>query len=102
MSVRALYGAFVLALPLALTLGCKQGDRYSPQSVDRVLNVRSADLRAAIATRIGSEDRPTWVTPSRWQRVRGTYQRFGNAPLWLEQGGLQARATALLDAIRAA
>jgi murein L,D-transpeptidase YcbB/YkuD len=102
MSVRALYGAFALAFPLALSLGCKQDDRYSPQSVDRVLKVRSADLHAAIATRIGSDDRPTWVTPSRWQRVRGTYQRFGNAPLWLEQGGLQARATALLDAIRAA
>src|SRR3712207_8481800 len=27
---------------------------------------------------------------------------FGNSPLWLEQGGVQDRATALLDAIRQA
>jgi L,D-transpeptidase YcbB len=101
MPVRILYGAFVLAL--ALSLGCnREGRKYSPQSVSRVLNVQSANLRAAIATRVGSEDRPAWVTPARWERVRGTYQRFGNAPLWLEQGGLQARATALLDAIHAA
>jgi murein L,D-transpeptidase YcbB/YkuD len=101
MPVRLPYGAIVLAL--ALSLGCnREGQKYSPQSVERVLNVRSADLRAAIATRVGSEDRPAWVTPSRWQRVRTTYQRFGNGPLWLESGGVQARATALLDAIRAA
>ena len=101
MTVRVLYGAFVLAL--GVSLGCNgDNDRYSPQSVDRVLNVRSAELRAAIASRIGSADSPAWVTRSRWQRVRATYQRFGNAPLWLEQGGIQARATALLDAIRAA
>jgi murein L,D-transpeptidase YcbB/YkuD len=101
MLVRLPYGALVLAV--ALSLGCnREGRKYSPQSVERVLNVPSAELRAAIATRIGSEDRPPWVTPSRWQRMRATYQRFGNAPLWLEQGGLQARATALLDAIRGA
>jgi L,D-transpeptidase YcbB len=100
MPVRVLYGAFVLAL--VLSVGCKGDRKYSPQSVSRVLNVRSAALRAAIATRIGSEDRPAWVTPSRWQRVRATYQRFGNAPLWLEQGGVQARATALIEAIHAA
>jgi murein L,D-transpeptidase YcbB/YkuD len=101
MPVRVLYGAFVLAL--VLSAGCKGGEqRYSPQSVDRVLNVRAADLRAAIAARTGSDDRPAWVTASRWQRVRTTYQRFADAPLWLEEGGVQARATALLDAIRAA
>jgi L,D-transpeptidase YcbB len=101
MPVRRPYGTLVLAL--AVVLGCnREGQKYSPQSVERVLNVPAADLRAAIATRIGSEDRPAWVTPSRWQRVRGTYQRFGNGPLWLEAGGVQARANALLDAIRAA
>ena len=98
MPVRVLYGA----LALVLALGCNRERKYSPQSVSQVLRVKSADLQAAIATRIGSEDRPAWVTPARWQRVRGTYQRFGNSPLWLEKGGLQDRATALLDAIHAA
>ena len=103
MTVRVLYGSVVLGL--ALAPACNQGAeprKYSPQSVERVLNIPSADLRAAIATRIGSDDRPAWVTPSRWQRVGATYRRFGNGPLWLEKGGVQARATALLDAIRSA
>jgi murein L,D-transpeptidase YcbB/YkuD len=102
MPIRRPYGALVLAL--VLSLGCNQGQprKYSPSSVARVLNVPAADLRAAIATRTASEDRPAWVTPGRWQRVRATYRRFGNGPLWLEAGGVQARATALLDAIRAA
>ncbi|MDQ3997649.1 MAG: L,D-transpeptidase family protein [Gemmatimonadota bacterium] len=101
MSFRVLYVPLVLTL--ALSVGCnRERPKYSPQSVARVLKVDSATLRAAIAARIGSEDRPAWVTPSRWQRVRATYQRFANSPLWLEEDGLQARATALLEAIHAA
>ena len=64
--------------------------------------MQAAEVRAAIVARIGSADRPEWVTTSRWERARETYERFGNAPLWLEEGGVQARATALLAAIRAA
>ncbi len=102
MRARRPYGRLVLAV--VVSLGCNQDQpkKYSPSSVARVLNASAADLRAAIATRTASEQRPVWVTPSRWQRVRATYQRFGNGPLWLEAGGVQARATALLDAIRAA
>jgi L,D-transpeptidase YcbB len=102
MVVRVLYGAFALGVVLSLGCSGERDGKYSPQSVARVLNVDSAALRGAIAARIGGENRPAWVTAGRWQRVRTTYQRFGNAPLWLEQGGLQARATALLDAIRTA
>ena len=99
MPVRVPYGAFALAL--LLSAGCGDG-KYSPQSVGRVLGVDSAALHSAIATRIGSEDRPAWVTTSRWQKVRMAYERFGNSPLWLEQRGVQERATALLEAIRRA
>ncbi|MFN2565104.1 MAG: murein L,D-transpeptidase [Gemmatimonadaceae bacterium] len=99
MSLRILYAALVVAL--VLWTGCRDR-KYSPQSVERVFNVPAAELRAAIAARIGSEDRPAWVTPSRWQRVRMAYQRFGDSPLWLEPDGVQDRATALLDAIREA
>ncbi|HYD52367.1 MAG TPA: L,D-transpeptidase family protein [Gemmatimonadaceae bacterium] len=102
MPVRPSYGALVLALVSSLGCDREPETKYSPLDVARVLGVRSADLRAAIVTRVGSDDRPAWVTPSRWERTRGTYQRFGHAPLWLEEGGVQARATALLDAIRTA
>src|SRR5918997_986526 len=97
---RLLYGIF--ALVLAFSVGCDRDRKYSPQSVARVLKVDSATVRSAIVARIGSEDRPAWVTPSRWQQVRGAYQRFANSPLWLEEGGLQDRATALLQAIHQA
>src|SRR5918999_1233073 len=99
MSPRILYGAVVLAL--ALTGGCRDR-KYSPQSVERVLNVDSAAMHAAIGARIGGEDRPARGTPTRWERVRMVYQRFGHSPVWLEQGGVQDRATAVLDAIRTA
>jgi murein L,D-transpeptidase YcbB/YkuD len=80
---------------------CKDG-KYFPQGVERVLNVDSAALRTAIVNRVSSENRPAWVTESRWRRVRMAYQRFGNSPLWLEQDGLRERVAALLEAMRAA
>src|SRR5687768_7765896 len=101
MRARVPYQVLVLVLALGLSVGCMDG-KYFPQSVERVLNVDSAALRNAIVTRLGSEDRPAWVTENRWQRVRMAYQRFGSSPLWLEQEGLQERATALLEAIHAA
>ena len=93
--------SIVLAFALVLVGGCRE-QKYSPQSVERVFGVQSAELRTAIAARIASDERPDWVTPERWKRLRMAYQRFGDSPLWLEAGGLQDRATALLDAIRAA
>jgi L,D-transpeptidase YcbB len=98
---RSLLLAVLLALVAPLPFACK-GGKYSPESVERVLNVSSAELRTAIAARIDSANRPAWVKPNQWQRVHMVYQRFGNAPLWLEQGGVQDRAQAVLDAIRKA
>ncbi len=90
-----------LALPLAFTAGCGEG-KYSPRAVERVLGVDSAAMRSAIVARVASAERPEWVSEKRWKSVRMTYDRFGNSPLWLEQGGVQDRATALLQAIHAA
>jgi L,D-transpeptidase YcbB len=101
MTRRIRYAA-AFALPVALSVACDRDAKYEPQAIERVLNVQSADLRAAIAARIGSEERPDWVTPERWRRVRTVYQRFGDAPLWLEEDGVRDRATALLEAIRRA
>jgi murein L,D-transpeptidase YcbB/YkuD len=102
MSFRILYaGLATVAVGLFVAAGCRD-KKYSPQSVERVFNVDSAALHAAIAARIGSEERPAWVKPAQWQRVRMAYQRFGNSPLWLEPDGVQDRANAVLDAIRQA
>ena len=92
-------------LSMGLVTACKSDSKrvkYSPRSVTKVLAVPLASLQPAIAARIGSEDRPKWVTPDRWKRVRGVYAAFENAPLWLEEGGVKDRADALLEALRTA
>ena len=76
--------------------------KYKPGAATKVLNVQMADLTPAIAARIESSDRPEWVTPERWKEVRNLYAQFGNAPLWLEEGGVKDRARSLLTALRAA
>ena len=76
--------------------------RYTPGTATKVLNVQMSDLLPAIATRIGSADRPAWVTPARWAEVKQLYARFGNAPLWLEEGGMKDRARSLVTALREA
>lgn len=90
-------------LAIGLLSGCKavrKRLKYSPRSVTKVLAVPVENLTPAIAAGIAREDRPKWVTPDRWKRVRGLYAAFDNAPLWLEEGGIKDRATALLEALR--
>ena len=76
--------------------------RYTPGTASKVLNVNMADLQPAIGSRIEKSERPEWVTPERWTKVRGIYASFGNAPLWLEEGGVKDRAKSLVEALRAA
>src|SRR5882762_3585489 len=92
----------VLALLVASATGCFKRRRYAPREVAKVLNVPKESLAPAIAERIGSADRPAWVTPERWTRVSALYKAYDNSPLWLEEGGLKERASALLDAIKRA
>lgn len=73
--------------------------KYKPQAVTRVLNVQVADLTPAIAARIEAAERPEWVTPDNWKEVKNLYAQFGNAPLWLEEGGVKDRVKALLAAL---
>lgn len=97
--------ALVGLLAMTLATGCKGSAkhvRYSPGEVAKVLNVDTATLKPAIAVRIEGNDRPAWVTPERWTRVRVLYKAYGNAPLWLEEGGVKDRASALLGALREA
>jgi murein L,D-transpeptidase YcbB/YkuD len=76
--------------------------KYAPGSQTRVLKVAMDSLKPAIAARVASAERPTWVTAGRWAKVQDLYKRYDNAPLWLEEEGVKDRASALLDAIHAA
>ncbi|MFL5606672.1 MAG: hypothetical protein ACJ8AD_09520, partial [Gemmatimonadaceae bacterium] len=91
-----------LALLVASASGCFKRRRYAPRDVAKVLNVPKESLAPAIAERIGSADRPAWVTTERWTRVSALYKAYDNSPLWLEEGGVKERASALLDAIKRA
>ncbi len=97
-----LAGVLFCALAAAGCTKTTERPRYAPGAAARVLKVDMAALRPAIAQRIEKSDRPAWVTPERWKRVRALYQRFGDAPLWLEEGGVKDRAGAVLAAIKAA
>ena len=76
--------------------------RYKPGVATKVLNVQMSDLTPAIAARIESADKPVWVTMDRWKEVKRLYTQFGNAPLWLEEGGVKERAKALMTALHEA
>jgi murein L,D-transpeptidase YcbB/YkuD len=83
-------------------VGKQQRAKYVPGEADNVLSVEMAAMKPAIVARIDVGDRPEWVTKDRWERVTALYKSYGNAPLWLEEGGAKARAAALLNAIRTA
>ena len=105
LSYRISRSMLALALVItATTVSCRKGGhaRYAPAEMSQVLGVPMRALQPAIAARVDSGQRPTWVTPERWKRVRMLYVDFGNAPLWLQEGGVKERATALVDAIRSA
>lgn len=95
----------VAVLSVLMLAGCKQKTerpRYTPGAAPAVLGVQTEDIKTAIAARVGSDERPSWVSADRWKRVRATYTRYSNAPLWLEADGVKDRATALLKAIKTA
>jgi murein L,D-transpeptidase YcbB/YkuD len=93
--------AGVLAVTLLVLRG-KAPTVYDPGAAQSVLGVPIGAVRNAVAARLDSAARPTWVRPDRWKRVRAVYAVWGNAPLWIEPAGLKERATALLTALEEA
>jgi murein L,D-transpeptidase YcbB/YkuD len=71
---------------------------YVPQDVPDVLGVSTTTIQSAIAGRIAKAP-PEWVSAERWERVRGLYRAYEEAPLWLEPEGVKDRASALLEAL---
>jgi murein L,D-transpeptidase YcbB/YkuD len=93
--------AAVLALILLLSRD-KAPPRYDPGAPRSVLGVPIGAVRNAVAARLDSVARPTWVTPDRWKRVRAVYAVWTNAPLWIEPEGIKERASALLTTLEEA
>lgn len=97
---RALGGALLL---LGSASACRREavdrTRYVPGEVPAVLGVATDSLRPAIVAALERGTPPGWVTAARWKQMRALYRTFGDAPLWLEAGGVTDRAGALLGAI---
>ncbi|MEO7085881.1 MAG: L,D-transpeptidase family protein [Gemmatimonadaceae bacterium] len=90
---------------LALTLSVaachsRRTDKYIPQETAQVLGVDAASIQRSIVTLVDSGASPAWVTPERWKRVRALYASYAYAPLWIEEGGVRERASALLSALQ--
>ena len=86
----------VLAVMVA---GACKNDPYVPGSSDEVAGVSMGAVRNAIAARLDSARAPSWIESGEWKRVQRLYERWDNAPLWLEPDGVRDRARALLVAL---
>ena len=99
-----------LLVPL-LALGCGRSDSgrkaeveggWNPQSVTKVSGVAAASIRGAIEKEI-REQPPEPLDSAQWRHVRSLYTRYGQGPLWFDEGGLSRdRSAALLKAVIAA
>jgi murein L,D-transpeptidase YcbB/YkuD len=90
-----------VALALAVA-AChsRRTDKYIPQETAEVLGVDAPSIQRTIVTLVDSGAPPAWVTPERWKRVRALYASYEYAPLWIEEGGVKERASALLTALQ--
>ena len=86
----------LVALVTAAACRSRRTDKYVPQEVEHVLAVDAPSIERTILTLVDSGAPPQWVTPERWKRVRALYHAYDDAPLWIEEGGVKDRASALL------
>jgi L,D-transpeptidase YcbB len=89
---------------LTATAGCheRRAPKYVPQDVPAVLGVKTPTVQSTIRTLVDSGEVPAWVTPARWKVVRALYAIYDDAPLWIEEGGIKERASALLSSLEEA
>jgi L,D-transpeptidase YcbB len=75
---------------------------WSPAELSEVKGVPIAALRAAVQQRLAGPH-PSTVGDDAWQHTKRLYARFGQAPLWMSEDGLEKdRAAALTNAVLAA
>src|SRR3954462_1082263 len=103
---RAVEGAILAVAVVALAVIVMQRRaprvKYVPQEVPAVLGVDAPTVHSAIEARLKSDSAPSWVTPERWKIAKALYAKYENAPLWLEEDGVNERASALLLALESA
>jgi L,D-transpeptidase YcbB len=76
------------------------GRLWTPTTASRISGVDLGAVRTTIQTRLRQSPPPA-VSSDGWRHVRGLYQTFHGAPLWLGARGLdRRRAVALIDAVR--
>jgi L,D-transpeptidase YcbB len=101
----------LLAAVLVFVAGCKKDDSkrfhtsfgsvfrsWNPTGVQKVKDVPIADFKAELQRQLAT--RPDKVNEEQWGHVKELYKGYLNAPLWMDEDGLNKhRADDLLDAI---
>lgn len=70
-------------------------DSFEPAKLTSVKGVAVAEVRSAIAKRLG-EVRPTPITEAQWKHAKNLYAQFAGAPIWLDGDGIRERRTKTL------
>jgi L,D-transpeptidase YcbB len=70
-------------------------DSFEPAKIKSVKGVAVADVRAAIAKRLG-QARPKPIGEAQWKHAMKLYDQYGGYPIWLDGDGLRERRTKTL------
>lgn len=88
--------------PRQSTTGGEIDDSFEPAKIKSVKGVAVAEVRSAIAKRLGGE-RPKPITKTQWEHAKNLYVQFAGAPIWLDGDGIRERRTkTLMTALLAA
>jgi murein L,D-transpeptidase YcbB/YkuD len=70
-------------------------ESFEPAKIESVKGVPVADVRAAVAKRLG-QARPKPIGEEQWKHAMRLYDQFGGYPIWLDGDGLRERRTKTL------
>ena len=70
-------------------------ESFEPAKIESVKGVPVADVRAAIAKRLG-QARPKPIGEEQWKHAMKLYDQYGGYPIWLDGDGLRERRTKTL------
>jgi len=75
--------------------GGELDESFEPSKIESVKGVAVADVRAAIAKRLG-QARPKPIGEEQWKHAMKLYGEYGGYPIWLDGDGLRERRTKTL------
>jgi murein L,D-transpeptidase YcbB/YkuD len=81
--------------PRRTASGGEVDESFEPTKIKSVKGVPVADVRAAVAKRLG-QPRPKPIGEAQWKHAMKLYDEYGGYPIWLDGDGLRERRTKTL------